>query len=120
MESFMRLKRLNNKLVLDLIGDGINQAEFDIHLKSIAALKKFSGLYINIANLENIDNGVISKFIKMRNILSEKEISLINVNPFQNTILNIFQIDKIFQIYINREDAFIGKKPVVNRRFRVV
>ena len=120
MESFMRLKKLSNRLVLDLIGDDINQTEFDVHLKSIKGLKRFKELYVNIANLENINNSVISKFIKMRTSLSDKEISFINVNPVQNALLNIFQIDKMFQIYMNKADAFAGKKPVINRKFRIV
>ena len=62
----------------------------------------------------------INRFLKMNMCLKDKIISFINVNPMQNVILNMFNIDKIFQIYMNKADAFEGKKPVINRKFRIV
>ena len=120
METFMRLKRNNDALMLDLIGDGINSVEFDIHLRSIKALKDFRKLYVNIAYLTTINNEVLRKFRKMKSVLKDKAVSFINVNPMQNAILNLFGIDKMFQIYMSKLDAIEGKKPVVNRKFRVV
>ena len=120
METFMRLKRSEDTLMLDLIGDGINSVEFDIHLRSIKALKKYSKLYVNIAYLESINNEVLCEFRKMKTVLNDKIVFFINVNPLQNAILNLFGIDKMFQIYMNKFDAQEAKKPVVNRRFRVV
>ncbi len=116
----MRLRRSNDSLILDLIGDDINIVEFDVHLRSIKNLKKFRNLYVNIENLSDISNDTISRFLKMNMCLKDKIVSFINVNPMQNVILNMFNIDKIFQIYMNKADAFEGKKPVVNRKFRIV
>lgn len=120
MESFMRLKRSNNSLILDLIGEEINPVEFDVHLRSIKALKNFQKLYVNIEYLADINNDMINKFLKMNAYLRDKIISFINVNPLQNAVLNMFNLDKKFQIYMNKADALEGKKPVVNRKFRVV
>lgn len=120
MGSFMRLKRSHNSLILDLIGEEINTVEFDVHLRSIKMLKNFRNLYINIEHLSDISNDTIGKFLKMNAFLKDKNISFINVKPLQNAVFNLFNIDKKFQIYLNQEDAFEGKKPVVNRKFRVV
>ena len=120
METFMRLKRNNDSLVLDLIGNGINSIEFDIHLRSINALKNFDKLYINFAYLSSVNNETINKLKKLNNVLKDKIVALINVTPMQNTIFNLFGIDKIFQIYMNKLDAIEGKKPIVNRNFRIV
>ena len=120
MKNFMRLRRLDDVLVWDLIGDGINSVEFDIHLRSVKAIKNIKKLYINIMHLSEINNDTLIKFRKMKSVLAEKVISFVNVNPIQNCILNMFEIDKIFQIYMNKMDAKEAKKPVVNRRFRVV
>ena len=116
----MRLKRNNDSLVLDLIGDGINGVEFDIHLRSIKALKKFDKLYINFAYLSTVNNETINKLKKLNNVLKDKFVALINVNPMQNAIFNLFNIDKMFQIYMNKFDAMEGKKPIVNRKFRLI
>ena len=56
----------------------------------------------------------------MKGYLRDKKISFINVNPLQNAVFNLFNIDKVFQIYMNKSDAFEGKKPVVKRKFRIV
>ncbi len=120
MDTFMRLKRNNDALMLDLIGDGINSIEFDVHLRSIKALKKFSKLFVNIANLTIMDNDVLNEFLKMKSVLTDKTVCFINVNPTQNAILNLFGIDKMFQIYMNKRDAVEAKKPIINRKFRIV
>lgn len=116
----MRLKKDNGALILDLIGNGINSIEFDIHMRSIKALRSFSEIYINIAHLTSINNDVLNEFRKMKTVLKDRMVSFVNVNPMQNAILNLFGIDKLFQIYMNKQDAIDGKKPVVNRKFRVV
>lgn len=120
MDSYMRLKRNDDALMLDLIGNAINTVEFDIHLKSIKKLDNFQKLYINIAHLTEINNDTIAKFHKMNNYLNEKIIAFINVNPMQNCILNLFNLDKIFQIYMNQFDAIEAKNPVINRKFKVI
>ena len=120
MENSIRLRRLNNSLMLDLIGDDINTIEFDIHLASIKKLKKFQKLYINIENLNNIDNNIIGMFKKMKAVLKEKHVCFVNVNAINNSILNLFEIDKLFQLYMNKHDAFEGKKPIINRNFKVL
>ena len=120
MDNLIRLKSMDNTLILDLIGDEINQIEFDFTIRSIKKLKNFSKLYINIANLSEINNEMINKFRKMHAFLKDKNICFINVNAINNSILNIFGIDKLFQIYLSKNDAIEAKKPVVNRKFRVV
>lgn len=120
MDSFLRLKKNNDTLVLDIFGDEINSLEFDIHLRSIKTMRKFKKMLVNLEYLSDINNESINKFLKMRAFLSDKIISFINVKPMQNVILNLFGMDKIFQIYITKADAQEGKNPVVNRNFKVV
>ena len=119
MENSLRLRRVDNLLVLDLIGK-VNAIEFDIHLKLIKKLKGFDKLFINIAYLENIDNELLSKFRKMRTALKDMPICFINVDVMQNSILNLFEIDKMFQLYMTKSDALEGKRPIVNRQFKLV
>ncbi len=116
----MRLRRIGKSLMLDLIGDNINTLEFDINIASIKKLKNFNKLYVNIANLYEINNDTINKFKKMRMLLKSRNICFINVNAFNNSILNIFEIDKMFQIYMSKSDAIEGKRPIINRKFKIV
>ena len=120
MDNLIRLKQQNNILILDLIGDNIDTIEFDFTLRSIKRLKHFNNLYINIGNLSNINNEIINKFLKMHAFLKNMQICFINVNAINNSILNLFGLDKFFQIYMNKQDAIEGKKPIVNRKFRIV
>ena len=120
MENFMRLRRNKDSLTLDLIGAGINTVEFDIHMKLIKSLNDFQNLFINIKDFGYIDNDVINKFKKMKTVLRDKNICFYNVDPINNSILNLFGIDKLFQFYINKQDAIEGKNPIVNRKFSIV
>ena len=120
MENSIRLKCQNESLILDLIGTNIDDHEFDLHLREIKRLKKFDKLYVNIANLYEIDNDTLNKFYKMYFYLKDKQICFINVNAMNNCILNLFNIDKIFQLYLNKQDAFEAKRPIINRKFKLV
>ena len=119
MESSLRLRRINKLLILDLIGN-VNMIEFDIHINRIKKLKGIDKLFVNIANLENIDNELLRKFRKMRTVLKDMPVCFINVDAIQNSILNLFEIDKMFQLYMTKADALEGKKPIINRRFKLV
>lgn len=120
MENSVRLKRVGETLILDLIGNEINTVEFDLNLKSIKRYKNFKKLYVNIAYLENISNETVNKFHKLRTYLKDKNICFINVNATNNCILNIFKIDKMFQLYLTKQDANEGHNPIINRQFKVV
>lgn len=120
MENSVRLRRLNNSLMLDLIGDSVNPIEFDIYLANIKRIKNCEKLYVNLANLHEINNDVLSMFKKMHMTLKNKKICLINVSAMNNTILNLFEIDKMFQLYMNKYDAIEGKRPIINRKFKIV
>ena len=56
MENSLRLKRVENSLILDLFSANINSIEFDLHLKNIRKYKNFDKLYINIEQLSEINN----------------------------------------------------------------
>ena len=120
MENSLQLRRIGESLMLDLIGNGIDTVEFDIYLSNIKRYKNFQKLYVNIANLYEINNDTVDKFKKMRSVLKDKHVCIINVNALNNCILNLFEIDKMFQLYMNKFDAFEGKRPIVNRKFKVV
>ena len=120
MENSVRLRRVDNSLFLDLIGESVSTVEFDIHLNYIKKLKNYKKIFINIAYLDNLDNEILNKFRKMHALLKDRHVCFINVNPMQNSILNLFSIDKMFQLYMNKMDAIDGRKPIVNRQFRVV
>lgn len=120
MENSLRLKRIGNSLMLDLIGDEINTIEFDIHLTYIKKIKNFDKLFINMANLGDISNDMLNKFRKMRAVLKDKHVCFINISAMQNSILNLFEIDKLFQLYMSKTDAIEGKRPIINRKFKIV
>ncbi len=120
MENSLRLRRLNNSLMLDLIGDEIDTVEFDMFLSSIKRIKDVQKLYVNIANLCDIDNDTINKFRKMHAFLKNKHVCFVNVSAINNSILNLFGIDKLFQIYMTKLDAIEAKRPVINRKFKLV
>ncbi len=120
MENSLRLRRFKKSLMLDIIGDGINTVEFNAFLASIKRVKDFQKLYVNIANLYDIDNDTLNKFRKMHAVLRDKHVCFINVSAINNSILNLFEIDKLFQIYLSKYDAIEGKRPVINRKFKLV
>lgn len=120
MDNSLRLRKKENSLILDLIGDKVNPIEFDVYLAHMKKLKEFEKIYINIANLGSIDNELLNKFHKMRIFLKDRHVCFINVNVMQNSVLNLFGIDKLFQLYMNKADAVEGRKPIINRKFKIV
>ena len=120
MENSIRLKRVDENLILDLIGNKINTLEFDLNIKHINSFKNFKKLFINIANLSEINNDTINKFYKLKNAVKDKNISFINVNAMNNCVLNLFKIDKSFQLYMTMQDAIEARKPIINRQFKIV
>jgi len=120
MENSVRLKKADKILILDLIGNEIDTVKFDLHIKNIKKYKHFKTLYVNLANLAEINNDTLQKLYKMKRILHDRNIALINVSAMQNCIFNIFNIDKIFQLYITKQDAIEGEKPIINRKFKIV
>jgi len=120
MENSVRLKKANKILILDLIGNEIDTVKFDLHMKNIKKYKNFKNLYVNLANLGEINNDTLQKFYKMKRILHDKNICFINVSAMQNCIFNIFKIDKMFQLYITKQDAIEGSNPIINRQFKIV
>lgn len=120
MENSIRLKRVGENLILDMLGEEINPLEFDLNLKHINSLKNFKKLFINIANLSEINNDTIKKFYKLKSSIKNKNISFINVNAMHNCILNLFKIDKTFQLYMTMQDAIEARKPIINRQFKIV
>ncbi len=116
----MRLKRSGDTIIWDIIGNNIDAVEFDINLKYLKKLKNFKSIYINIAHLENINNSTLNKFYKLHAFLQDRHVCIINVNATQNAILNLFKVDKIFQLYMSKQDAIEGKRPIINRKFKLV
>ena len=81
MENSLRLRRIDNTLILDLIGD-VDAIEFDVHLTYIKKLK-YEKLFVNIANLDNITNDLLTKFKKMKAVLKNRHVCFINVDAMQ-------------------------------------
>ena len=120
MENSLRLKRVGENLILDLLGQEINTLEFDLNIKYINKFKSFKKLFVNISNLSEINNDTINKFYKLKSLVKNKNICFINVNVMHNCILNLFKIDKNFQLYMSLQDAIEARKPIINRQFKIV
>ena len=116
----IRLKQTEDIITVDFIGNGIDSEEFHSLLKGIKGFKNSHKIFVNIANLYEISNDTLEKFREMRKQLKDEQIFFINVSAMNNMILNLFNIDKLFQLYMNKQDAVEGIRPVINRNFRVV
>jgi len=116
----IRLKETEDIITVDFIGDGIDSEEFNSFLTGMKEFKNSHKIYVNIANLYEINNDTLAKFREMRRELKDEQIFFINVSAMNNMILNLFNIDKLFQLYLNKQDAVEGIRPVINRNFRVV
>ena len=120
MKNIIKTKKTEDTLTVDFIGNDIEQKEFDSLLKGIKKLNNSHKIYVNIANLYEISNATLKKFREMRTTLKDEQICFINVSAMNNMVLNLFNIDKLFQLYINKQDAVEGTRPVINRNFKVV
>ena len=116
----IKFKQTEDIITVDFIGNGIDSAEFSSLLKGIKRVKNSHKIFVNIANLYEISNDTLEKFREMRKELKDEQIFFINVSAMNNMILNLFNIDKLFQLYMNKQDAVEGIRPVINRNFRVV
>ena len=88
--------------------------------ESYRVIEELNSCNKNVAlNMEYVQDCSIDFFEKIKEFAQNKIIGMYNVQADIFLLLNLMDLDKKIQIFVNEEDYLSNKRMLINRRFQV-